>query len=477
MSEFGESLWDSYLTLAGELHQVSEIIYGGLAVALRLNHNVVSSVLRFSTHLISLLLLLISKTREMLSLLKADLLEFLSDVGACVHLVLSAVLNFIAVIITSDLINFLKPLAIAVAVTISIIFTVILCNYCGVFQLLILILRFSLVIIARTAKALQVSTLCLGRIISISSNYLARKLNLVLALCVRLFLIVFERVLDLLFDIVFLILAISHLLYRYLVIQCRRYRFCAFVRNGISRIIVSLARVLIRSVSVLRVNRLHFIYLWFVARAVTMFEFLARLLSKLSFFSRPIAATPANTNAAAQRPECTNHIYLERRINEDAVAMDVNRLDEYLVARMNMDRHNDMAYHYIVRENDAGALYVTVKPLSRKFTFIAARLLRAKQMLGFNAQLQPLVSKVSWNITHNFWTGKNYSVDTSRSSTATDTIHMPECVVCQDSERSMLLMPCGHLCLCRDCCRAIKNSSKLCPVCRRRIVETHKVYI
>jgi hypothetical protein len=48
------------------------------------------------------------------------------------------------------------------------------------------------------------------------------------------------------------------------------------------------------------------------------------------------------------------------------------------------------------------------------------------------------------------------------------------CVVCQEREKTTLLMPCRHLCLCSGC--AARTELKSCPLCRCDIVDRIPVY-
>lgn len=41
-----------------------------------------------------------------------------------------------------------------------------------------------------------------------------------------------------------------------------------------------------------------------------------------------------------------------------------------------------------------------------------------------------------------------------------------DCVVCLSEERSAMVLPCRHMCLCRDCAVALKTRTNKCPVCR-----------
>ncbi|XP_031840882.1 mitochondrial E3 ubiquitin protein ligase 1 isoform X1 [Nomia melanderi] len=48
------------------------------------------------------------------------------------------------------------------------------------------------------------------------------------------------------------------------------------------------------------------------------------------------------------------------------------------------------------------------------------------------------------------------------------------CVVCRINPREIILLPCGHVCLCEDCSDDITND---CPVCRTRITQKAAAYI
>ena len=44
-----------------------------------------------------------------------------------------------------------------------------------------------------------------------------------------------------------------------------------------------------------------------------------------------------------------------------------------------------------------------------------------------------------------------------------------ECVVCMDAKSTEIAVPCGHLCMCKDCCAQLLRSRSNCPICRRQI--------
>lgn len=48
------------------------------------------------------------------------------------------------------------------------------------------------------------------------------------------------------------------------------------------------------------------------------------------------------------------------------------------------------------------------------------------------------------------------------------------CTVCLVNPREVILLNCGHVCVCADCC--VKLNQK-CPICREIIIGTHAAYI
>lgn len=48
------------------------------------------------------------------------------------------------------------------------------------------------------------------------------------------------------------------------------------------------------------------------------------------------------------------------------------------------------------------------------------------------------------------------------------------CVVCRTNPREIILLPCGHVCLCEDCADGIINH---CPICRAKITQKTAAYI
>ena len=48
------------------------------------------------------------------------------------------------------------------------------------------------------------------------------------------------------------------------------------------------------------------------------------------------------------------------------------------------------------------------------------------------------------------------------------------CVVCRSNPREIILLDCGHVCLCEDCSEGINGE---CPICRASIRSKYPAYI
>jgi hypothetical protein len=49
-----------------------------------------------------------------------------------------------------------------------------------------------------------------------------------------------------------------------------------------------------------------------------------------------------------------------------------------------------------------------------------------------------------------------------------------ECIICYSETPNIILVPCGHLCCCAGCYKALQTSgnAKSCPICRRKVDTT-----
>lgn len=66
------------------------------------------------------------------------------------------------------------------------------------------------------------------------------------------------------------------------------------------------------------------------------------------------------------------------------------------------------------------------------------------------------------------------------SSSDSDDLEEPAeryCVICQEREKCILILPCKHLCLCSECTLRLRNYNRHCPICRTRVQKTMKIFV
>lgn len=51
------------------------------------------------------------------------------------------------------------------------------------------------------------------------------------------------------------------------------------------------------------------------------------------------------------------------------------------------------------------------------------------------------------------------------------------CVVCMDSVKNAVFIPCGHVATCFGCSSDILSSSKICPICSVTVSSVHQIYM
>ena len=78
------------------------------------------------------------------------------------------------------------------------------------------------------------------------------------------------------------------------------------------------------------------------------------------------------------------------------------------------------------------------------------------------------------------------TTDNDHAASFATTLSTPQdsdrmCVVCMEREKSVVLMPCLHLCICQGCVDQLVAQSgrkkAMCPVCRELITDTIKPFM
>jgi len=44
-----------------------------------------------------------------------------------------------------------------------------------------------------------------------------------------------------------------------------------------------------------------------------------------------------------------------------------------------------------------------------------------------------------------------------------------DCIICMENEYDVVMVPCGHYCMCHECADKILGSTSKCPICRQKV--------
>lgn len=58
-------------------------------------------------------------------------------------------------------------------------------------------------------------------------------------------------------------------------------------------------------------------------------------------------------------------------------------------------------------------------------------------------------------------------------------VSLPKCAICLAMNANIILIPCGHVCLCKDDADRLRRNQQLlnCPLCRQDISSTNEVFL
>ena len=81
-------------------------------------------------------------------------------------------------------------------------------------------------------------------------------------------------------------------------------------------------------------------------------------------------------------------------------------------------------------------------------------------------------SNIPQNLNETSSQANNVSINDTDSGVSAQT-----CIVCLSEQREVILMNCGHVCVCAGCAMEIMATRPLCPVCRANIDQVAPAFI
>lgn len=83
------------------------------------------------------------------------------------------------------------------------------------------------------------------------------------------------------------------------------------------------------------------------------------------------------------------------------------------------------------------------------------------------------------NFVPNIWRLSSIQGNPSSSTSSSTSIKVDPfnfCVICQDKMKTVVLLPCRHLCLCQECYKQLRRYKRECPMCREPYEYSIQVY-
>lgn len=452
--------------VAEEMGRVFGMVWSGVGVAVRLNNQVMTTVLKATNRIVQLLLLLTHKAADLLSILLADLLIFLGDVGNAVLALGTALQTAV-----TTLINFVKGFIICTMSATVYSFHLVHVSYCSVLygikavwaQMgnLLIVLKQAFILFGSSVVfiiSLIPSMICLlftGLFHLFSNAYLScsQAINDAWLSVIYFGSICSSSIINFVCDVP--LEAVIGVVMGLAVMICLKYALFYMMENMILVPDVPLP-------SLFMVMRQRFIR-WYMA-----------------VVERAHQRPPVENDTEEEELDDAND---ENGNDNNDNVPDLNLPQNQLFAQqMNMpvpvpnhiqDPHADLdplANEEVGPQNPA-PLLMPVGPARRPIT-----------RQRFPEHFQEGVANPPAN---SFAESKQGRESTSRVDGQTIQLYRELeqeregrlCIVCQDQVKCVILLPCRHLCLCDACRSAIITRDNTCPVCRRPILETLRVFV
>ncbi|XP_068222939.1 uncharacterized protein [Palaemon carinicauda] len=452
--------------VAEEVGRIASLVWSGVGVAVRLNNQVMSTIIKASARVVQLLLLLTHKAADLFSLLFADLLLFLNDIGTCVLTVILALQTAVFTVY-----NFISGAVMTVCSAAVYSCHLIHSSYCGVLSTIILAASHlgDFVVAIKHAFVLFGSSVLF--IISFLPNLIYLVFMGLLNLCSYTYLSCSQR-----FN--------SFLITTYHAVD----NITASAVNFVCSIPVDFFVGVIAAVAVIIVLKKALCYMMDNMILIPDIPIPSLILMLRRRFIRWYVGI---VREARRRPPMENDTE-EEELEDDANDENGNDSNDN-VPDLNLPQNQVFAYPFNPPnpipnefegiENHQNVPVAPIIPPALARPPITRQRTRhlAQETVAHQPQPEPILQpETSSGSIKGPGREVSSKVDVQTYQLYRELEQEREsqlCIVCQDQVKCVILLPCRHLCLCDACRSAIITRDNICPVCRRPILETIRVYV
>ncbi|CAA3025525.1 probable E3 ubiquitin- ligase LUL4 [Olea europaea subsp. europaea] len=82
-----------------------------------------------------------------------------------------------------------------------------------------------------------------------------------------------------------------------------------------------------------------------------------------------------------------------------------------------------------------------------------------------------IIKQILWSDRVRYELRDIYGISSPDATTISNMDSGKECVICMTEEKNTAVLPCRHMCMCRDCAKELRLQSNNCPICRQPIQE------
>ncbi|KAK9873441.1 hypothetical protein WA026_022673 [Henosepilachna vigintioctopunctata] len=120
-------------------------------------------------------------------------------------------------------------------------------------------------------------------------------------------------------------------------------------------------------------------------------------------------------------------------------------------------------------------IFIIITYIIKRFYILFCRLSRKTSRLLYQIIVERFITfkfktKTAWmQLVNKLFLKKSDNFEKSQISQL--------CIICEERSRCIVIVPCGHLCLCKECNDILKEYDHNCPICRQNIEQAVIVFL